>query len=711
MRTVIKIALAALLATFPGVAHAQTDIAPTAAPGSIDLGLRFTDISGDPARFQRFRDIGDGTLVDKLRFNREEKDFFFRVGADHLGRQDQRYWAEYGGRGSVKIRFQWDQIPLFISQDTRTLYSVQSPGVLQLSDSMRQSIQAGSATLANFVGGASPFDVRSRRDAAQLNFVYSATRDVDVKVNFKTTRRDGTMPLGASFGFNDDVELAAPIDTRTTDLNAGVEWANTRGSLRIGYDGSWFDNHVQTLVWDNPLRITDTTFTGAYASGLAGSQGRYALWPSSNMQGVNTAASLKLPADTRVSGNITVGGWHQNQPLPPFTINTAIPVVPLDRATTEGEVRTLAMNYTATSRPNQYLWLSARYRYYDFDNRTPPFDAGKGKIALDQARSEEGDITPILSSARHNLDVDASFTPIPFTALRVGYGRETVDRTERIFARTTDDIVRASIDTTAGWVTLRGIVEHAARRGSGFDRDLLVELGEQPTLQHFDIADRDRDRVTALLQVTPAPSFGFSASAATGKDDYKNSGFGLRNNENRTYTFTADLTPIDEIAAGVFYTFEKYTALQNSRQASPGAQFLDPTRNWSIDSADRARTLAANLDLLKLLPRTEVRFAYNYSRSTAAYVYGAPATSTLATLVQLPTVMNELRTGTADLRYFVTQKFAVGVVYWHDQYRVDDFALGPDTINRLDLPGSLFLGYLYRPYTANSAWVRLMYFW
>ena len=39
--------------------------------------------------------------------------------------------------------------------------------------------------------------------------------------------------------------------------------------------------------------------------------------------------------------------------------------------------------------------------------------------------------------------------------------------------------------------------------------------------------------------------------------------------------------------------------------------------------------------------------------------------------------MNELQRGTVDGRYFLTRHFAVGLVYWFDKYRVDDFALSP----------------------------------
>lgn len=704
-----------LLAATALPARAQEPVVPTWRLPGIDFGIRFTEITGDRARFQRFRDLGDGAFLDRLRFDREGDGWFFSVGADHAGRRDQRYFAEYRGQGKLKVRFTWDQVPLFISQDTRTLYRTEAPGTLRIDPAIRQAIEAGRLRLADVAPQASPFDIRSRRDVAKLDLVYSATRQLDLTFNLQQTHREGTMPWGASFGFNNAVEVPAPIDWRTTDVKAGIEWASERGMFRVSYDGSWFDNDVQTLVWDNPLRATDTTFAGAYVSGLAGSQGRAALWPSSALQGLTTSGALKLPADSRVTGSVSVGVWRQDEPLPPFTINTAIPPIPLERSTAEGEFRTVAITSTFTSRPRRALWFSARYRLYDLDNRTPPF-SGEAMVVFDQVTRAIRESEP-LGYTRHTLDLDASFTPRPWSALRVGYGREQADRTFRIFETTVDDVVRASVDTTAGWLTVRAIAERAARRGAGFDEELLEEAGEQPAMRHFDIADRDRTRLTGLLQVAPNGAVAVSVSAATGRDDYKNSGFGLRDNRNQAYSASLDLTPRDEIAAGVSYTFEKYTALQRSRQATPGAQFFDPTRDWTVDTADRVHTAQADLGLVKLIPRTELHFAYNYSRSRALYVYGVVPGSTLFSGGvfpadrQLPPVVNELRTGTVDVRYFLTPRVALGFFYWYDRYRVEDFALGPQTLDRIDLPGSLLLGYLYRPYTAHSAWIRLTYLW
>ena len=132
------------------------------------------------------------------------------------------------------------------------------------------------------------------------------------------------------------------------------------------------------------------------------------------------------------------------------------------------------------------------------------------------------------------------------------------------------------------------------------------------------------------------------------------------------------------------------------------------------DSADRVRTVTASMDLIKLLPKIDVKIAYDDSRAESTYPYGLGPNTVIAAPVQLTPVVNQLQRGTIDGRYFVTRRLAVGVVYWFDQYKVDDFALGP--VASLAQPATatptlMRLGYCYRPYTANSVIGRLTYLW
>ncbi len=711
MRCKLAIFLPILLPVLAGTAVAQTPPPappPPATTGVVDLGLRFTDVSGDAARYQRFRDLGNGGFIDGLSVERRGPNWNLQIGGNQVGRRDQRYWAQYRHSGRLKVTFLFDQVPLLMSDDTRTLYTVESPGVLRIADAVQADVQASASRLAGAVAGLGTFRMESRRKLTRLDVVYRPTRELDLKFSLLNTVREGTMPWGATFGFSNAAEVAAPIDTRTTDVLAGVEWVTANRTFRVTYDGSWFDNHVPALVWDNPWRAVDSATLGS-------SQGRMALWPDSTLHSITAAGSIRMRARTHLNGGVTIGRGRQNDALLPLTINAQLPQTPLSRPTTEAEVRNLAVNLGLTSRPNSKLWLSARLRYYDSDNRMPAF-TDPSYVRLDQlvTTTFTAIATRPLSFTRANIDLDASYTLRPFTALRVGYSRDASDRENRIFERTTEDVVRASLDTTVfGWLTLRGIGERAARTGSGLRPELLAR--KQPATRHFDIANRDRDRVTALVQAAPWKVIGFSVSASKGVETYNNAefgaaGFGLRDADTRMMTASVDLLPAEKVAVGIWYAYETYSAFQRSRQAT-AALFTDARRDWMVNSDERVHTWSVSLDLTNLRDKMDVQVGYDSSRSSATYLYGVVPGSTLAAPMPLPVVRNIVETARAEFSWALSSRVSLGLLYRFDRYRVDDFAMGPATMTRLDMPGSLFLGYLYRPYRANSAWLRLSYRW
>src|SRR5438132_847838 len=101
-------------------------IAPTdgeQSPNFVDFGLRGTSFASDSdeARFQRSRDLRNGPTLDLFRYAKQTDSRWFTAQADHVGYRDQRYAASYNNYGKVKVFFEWNQVPLFYSQDTATL--------------------------------------------------------------------------------------------------------------------------------------------------------------------------------------------------------------------------------------------------------------------------------------------------------------------------------------------------------------------------------------------------------------------------------------------------------------------------------------------------------------------------------------------------------------------------------------------------------------
>ncbi|HET7696691.1 MAG TPA: MtrB/PioB family outer membrane beta-barrel protein [Vicinamibacterales bacterium] len=689
--------------------------------GSIDFGVRGTHIDGDGARYERYRDLGDGLFLDRARYNTEKGGWMFDLAADHAGRRDQRFAGLAARPGQFKIWGQWDQIPMLMSRTTRTLFSATSPGELQIDDAIQSQVQAQASYLATAVQTARTFDLSSRRHIFDGGAEYVARNGFTIQTNVRQTNRDGAIPFGGSFGHGNVVETFAPVEHKLTDVDSSAEYVYGDVLVRGGYTGSWFHNDVPALTFDNPFRVTDTT--------SGGSRGRIALAPNNSFIGVNGLLSYKLPYKSRASVYVSAGSLRDDDAaLLPFTINTALPVVPLERATTDGHARTSAVNLTFTSRPTRTVDFDVRFRTYDYDNKTPVFRVTQ-RVGYDNAVSTV--TNPALQETepfgvkRATFDADVRFNPLQTFSAGVGFGHQAEERTHRIFEEITDNTFRLSFDTVGNSrFTLRSKYEHTQRRGEGDAAAIAAELiaiGEQGGMRHFDIASRDRDRVTITGAVVPLSSMSLSASLAVGKDDYGESVFGLRDNRHRVYSAGVEYAPDEYRSAGVSYSFERYNSLSRSRQASPGVQFDDASRNWATDATDKAHSIIGHAEFLQIVRNVDLTMFFDYSRTRGLYRYitGPVPDRTLPeeTIVptslppptQLPPVRSDLGRGNVDVFYTLRERWGIGASVGFERYRVKDFSLDADALTRLDPAGALLLGYQYLPYTAATVFLRTVY--
>ncbi|PYR52829.1 MAG: hypothetical protein DMF89_01510 [Acidobacteria bacterium] len=674
--------------------------------GEVDFGFRGTAYgdNSDEARYQRYRDLRNGPFAEGFRWAKANDQVYWDVRATHVGYRDQQYVLNYNRFGKVKASFAWNQIPLFFSELTRTAYTTTSAGVVGL-NGFPQQVQSGAATSAIYDTVASPFDLQLKRSIADFRLVYSATEHLDVNVAFKNIQKTGEQPWAGTFGFGNAVELAVPVDTTTTDLGVAAEWAYDRGEVRVGYDGSFFKNNINTFVWDSPLRYTDSPSSGP-------ARGRMALWPNSDLNTGSISGVVKLTASSQATAYVSLGNLSQNDALIPFTINSALASPALDRPTADASARITATAFSFNAKPLPRFWFNVRFRSYDFDNHTPVFNvANTVKYDTSVAAFSEGGTSPF-SFTRKNTDVDASWTPSTFTAFRAGYSRESIDQTFRTYDTTTENRLRLSADATGvQWLTLRGLYEYAKRVGTGLDEQSLDDRGEQTSLRQFDISDRTLHRFSAIVIATVMSTLSVNGSAFVGRDTRPDTGFGLLSQDADGGSIGFDYVPSNAVSMGASYQYERYSSLQKSRQADPGPQFDDPTRDWTTTGADRAHTVNASIDLLKLWPKTDLRFAYDFVHARSSYVYDLAPNTTLPPVEQLPPVWNRRNRLSADARRMITAHLGVGLVYWFEKYSVDDFAFNPETLSTVAQPSFISLQYMYRPYTANTFWGRLTYHW
>src|SRR5579871_833819 len=694
---------------------------PEFAPvNQVDFGIRGTSYGAgsDQARYQRYQDLRDGGTLDKFRYWKETNSYDLGVQADHVGYLDQRFFGSFNNYGKLKTSFEWNQTPLFYSETTQSMYTQVSPGVLTIPTSVQAGLQAKTTTLQSALNSyATPFDLKTRRDVADFKLLFTPNNTVDLNVYAKNTDRNGSQPMSAGFGFSGvPDELAVPIDTRTTEFGMSTQYGSDKAFLKLAYDGSFFRNNIATLTRANPFRLTDSATSGP-------ANGRMSLWPDTNQNTLSVSGVInQMPGHSHATAYVSYGAQSNNDPLMPFTINSAIQSPALPRANADVQARITAMNYTFTSRPAAQLWLNARYRQYEFDDQTPAFLV-VNSVSYDYTAAPGVNISRApLSYTRHTFDGDASYSPVSFVGIRGGYTYEQIDRLNRYSDSTTENTGRLSVDVTGtSWLQVRGIAEYSQRVAAPMNQADMIAEGVQPGLGQYDIASRNRQRYTALAVLTPVSSVSFNASAGRIKDDYPDSYMGLNSADNNVYSVGFDAVPIEnKVNFGFEYGYETNAARQTSRYAAHVTTGLPPTFNdprydWYDDNNDKTNHANASVEIVKMLPKTDVKFGYDYTKGQSTYFYSLPANTAQAAPVQVPAVLNEHNTGTFDVLYHVTGHVGLGFTYLYDKYTVNDFALGPQANGLVPSPPTvatpsiMMLGYYWMPYTANTFWGRLSY--
>ena len=718
--------------------------APTAAPatfGTIDLGFRGTTTTGDAAEYERYRDLRTGSW-SRLTFDKTTDTYLFGAAAQNIGYRDQRFGANYmGGKGWLDGAF--ESIPLNYSNLTSTPWVEQTPGQLTLDVAARQLVQAGSVvgvpqtaaqllTPSIYRSIANPLVLESLRQTGAFAGAYEFSRNLTLDGGFLSSTRSGHQPWGASFAFNVANEVPLAVNSRTNDANAGLEWTRPRGMFRLGWYGSFYDDHINELVWDNAFRATDTNpfDPSGYTNGNGPARGRMSVPPSNMLNSLNAFGMYKLQPRTVMNGALSFTRMSQNDPLIPWTINPVIqtPAViaafpnlaALPRATAEAKVDGLNAILNFTTRPNRLVGITARYRYNNHDNKTLPFN-GTQYVRFDAVPEATGGFSEPFDIVENFADVNVNFNVLRYTTLRVGYGFDSFDRTGRSFSNMSDHTIRTSIDTIGNqWVTIRALYEFTDRTGSGFSEDALEDGGSQPGLRFYDEADRTRHRGTLLFDVTPTDMVDLTFSLATGSDTYGGPGheFGLLDSNVQTYNVGINFYPSNVVSFGANYGRDHFDSNQKSRNANPppDPQFTDPSRDWMLKNTENVNNFNLYADLPKLAKKTTARVTYDLMDSDNAFVHSGPRILSLAAagqFIPLPNVTNSWHRLGADVQYFFVPRVGVGVDYWYERFNVRDF----DTIDipgqqgtpRIDYLGEISTGYGNRPYRGNTAFVRLLY--
>ncbi len=713
------------------------------------LGVLETDVDTDSARFQEYRNLGSGFRgALHLAGESEDGDRTFDFRAVNLSRDDARYTLEYGVAARWNVLLDYNKIPHRFGNNAKLLWSRTGPGVYEIADPVQAQIQGvldrQAATnraainfafldnlMAPYLAAAQKVDLALQRDRTRARFELGRMGKLAWAMEVNHENRTGNRPFGASFGFNNVTELPEPIDYDTTTAELSGEWWVKNGGVRFGYRRSVFENNVSTLIWDNPFRSVDSTDGSAYQS------------PSSSSINGATRGAADLAADNEadtvyadgrarfgswwMSGGVSYGILSQDDPLLPYTLNTAIRGIDFSGATFDPtnnanlpvrsadlEIKTLGLNAEAGTRFAEDFSLTFRYRFYDHDNTSERIEF-PGYVRFQSVWEDIARITVPYSYTRQNVGAELDWDLSNNTSLGLAYRHETWDREFREVESQDEDVLALTFDSQPNeqW-SFRLKYEYGDRSIDGYEVEAqelsFVDpegVNNAPLLRKFDEAARKLNGWNAQVQYFPVDSWSLTVGASSRDEDYDESELGLLADELFQYNAEISFNPGESFNLYAFAHLADRDVLQIARQggSTPSIREID---NWQADFEEKNSTYGLGLTS-KLGDRFTLNVSGQWNESDGfadfAAVAGGLPLGTRTSALDFDNYEDiDLLTFIGRLDYKLSEKAAFGFWYRYEDFTIDSFILQG---LRNYLPGALLLNASNGDYQADVFAVEL----
>ena len=533
------------------------------------------------------------------------------------------------------------------------------------------------STMTDLLNNTPQFHLGFRTDIASGRLQVRPTTGWQVEVTGSQRNRAGTKAWGAPFGFNSAIELVEPIQQRTSDGDVTATYARPRLRLQLGGGLSGFENHVSTLFWDNPKRLTDRTSPTAYTNGDGSAAGQMDLYPDNRVARGRVALGLDLPRSSMLSATIGLAHYSQNDDWLPMTVNSAIPQSSLDSLpgrSTEGKANRLTGDYRLVSRPAPKLTATLRLHHDRYENDTPEHTFS-GLVRVDQTFASGAITSPAADYGQlvYGLDADYDVTH----QLSVGGFAEQrrQDRTEREVERDDESVLGARLRMRPGMgLELFADYRHGDRTLDEFHVDEYKKNGdpdsaltEQAALRRFDVADRVQDQVHTTFSLPVGETVVVSAGYTYLNNDYPSSTLGLTQEQRQTVDLDVSWSLSERLDVSGGGGWERYDPHQSSRESGATLAATD-SANWTAALADH--NLFAYLNASWSATK-RMRFTGWYELTDARGTYDLD--NFAHTAVDLPDTKYRRQEANAEARWAWMSHTDVTLRYVFEQYDVTDF--------------------------------------
>jgi MtrB/PioB family decaheme-associated outer membrane protein len=648
--------------------------------GTLQLGTLWDGGGEDEARFERYTEWTDEAFANALSLSvaNAEQGYYldFRSGA--IGRDDQFYSLDAGRFGSFRLRGSFTRIPHLFANDAQALFLGEGGDSLRLPSSLTPGDNT-EAEIDEALLATPESSLELKRDRSRLRLDFKPLSELNLFASYEFEDRDGSRafggalsipPVGATTG--GVVETVEPIDHRTQNFSAGLEYGGKSLQANLVYNGSFFRNDNRALTWENPFTVTPVP-------GRVIERGRFAVAPDNEYHNLKGDLAVPLPWRSRFTGTVSWGTMRQDEDLLPPTVNSVFlpgigpfsidlsewnTTAALSQDSANADIDTLLLNASLRTNFWKPLRLEARYRYYDQDNDTRylafnPLTGEYGYIVTDGGQGalsfrQGGVYFPALQGGKWRYrntpfrykklqyQFRASYRAARKTTLALRLERDVVERDFRERDRMSDDRIRASVTSRdLSWATIRLSYEYGDRDGSSFDLNVSDPFftsslpgyippaaGDNPPglpgLRTPNLSDRREQIIDGRVNFLIGNDMDLVVGARFQDDDY-HTDYGLTRQRELSLNLEWSFQPSPERNAHVFATLERGRQDVDSifgEDAGSDPSLAYPDANaWSADSETSALTLGAGFSV-RLARGFSLESDYIYSYAHDELDYG-----------------------------------------------------------------------------------------
>ncbi|MBI3565611.1 MAG: MtrB/PioB family decaheme-associated outer membrane protein [Elusimicrobia bacterium] len=761
--------LSLLLSTAGSSAETKVDLGGSGEliSGDFNVGGRAVSVTGSKDKAAEYADFRNGFMVDeaRLRMESETKPYYLDLRLRNATRDDESYRVKSGVHGKWSFDASFDRTPHNFNTGALILNGAGS-GRLGIANAVQSSLQAveqtrqerggvaltdttgedaqAQAIVRNLLSTSDPTTFKLERERASVNMACNVTPEVKTWVKAAQERRDGDRQTAAGtyeryaqgaagLTHTEDqfvvtgMELAEPVNYRTTTFNAGAGVYKKSWLADVEYTLTDFDNGIKSLAWSNPFRTTDLGAKSATgADNNAYDRGRFvngqmSLAPSNQTHDLSLSGSVELPLHSRFTGNASYALTSQNDLLLPYTLNSGIAgiggapanvtdVAALPASRFNGEIRTLTQSYAFTTKPTEKLGASVKYRYYDYSNhsdsilfpgyaafgesywrtfRNDPTGANDAVVRNDPASytRQTAKFAVDYEVARPlTVDVDALWD-------RYDFKQQRIDKTDEVGAGA------GFVLRPAAAADVKGSYHYAHRAVKNYKRGDTAANPEAIGLMNYNWADRVRHRADLRADVTPVDSVTFGVGGRYQNDEYgADDRFGLKSQKNLIGMIDATYEPSENVAVSASYSRENrkgrmqsaakddtFNVAGSALDDSFGSDNFNPFNYWNTDITENVDTIGLDVAVRPVPEKLKMSLGYAFSESRMRFDTGNPNAADASAAgysgtklangaaKAWPAVVSRTQEIRAGGSYEVMKDLTVGLNYLFAWYRLNDF--------------------------------------